>query len=55
MIDSDDHRGIDAMIAKRQPSRTGALLTVFLALIACAGFGMFWGWILAVTGQGGLP
>jgi hypothetical protein len=55
MIDSDDHAGVDRMLAKRQPSRTGALLTVFLALVTCVGFGMFWGWLMIVTGQGGLP
>jgi hypothetical protein len=32
-----------------------AALTVFLALIACSAFGMFWGYILIITGQGALP
>jgi hypothetical protein len=55
VIDTEDHQGIDAMLAKRQPSRTGALLTVFLALVACVGFGMFWGWLMIVTGAMALP
>ena len=55
MIDTDDHAGIDAMIAKRQPSRAGAALTVFLALMACGGFILFWCSVLVLTGQGGLP
>jgi hypothetical protein len=53
VIDTDDHEGIDA-VAKR-PSRAGALLTVVLAIISCAAFGMFWGYIIIITGQGGLP
>ena len=55
MIDSDDHAGIDHMRAKRQPSRAGAALAVFLALMACGGFILFWCSVLVLTGQGGLP
>jgi hypothetical protein len=32
-----------------------AALTVALAILSCAAFGMFWGYILIITGQGGLP
>jgi len=53
VIDSEDHAGIDAVT--KRPSRAGTLLTVALAVLSCAAFGMFWGFILITTGQGGLP
>jgi len=55
MIDSDDHEGIDAVLAKRQPSRAGAAWILALALVACGGFVLCWAYILLITGQSDLP
>jgi len=53
MIDSEDHEGIEGMRAKL--SLANALPIIFLALVACGGFVLFWSYILLITSPGGLP